>query len=296
VAEADAYVFSRRAFAWDQLEEERLWLVAPSIDAFSAKNQDLDSGEVEAILAASGLAEDGGSPPVFHRHDGTLARVDRRAEIDQTGPVPWDSPLIAQVSRWDRLKDPSGLLGCFAEHCSHPDAHLLLAGPSVAEVVDDPEGAEVLAQVREEREALPAAVRDRVHLACLPMEDVEENAVMVNAMQRRADVVVQKSLAEGFGLTVAEAMWKSRPVIASRSGGIQDQIVDGESGLLIDDPTDLAAVGGAIDSLLGDPARAEAMGIAARERIRDSFLGTRHLMQYMELIGKMLLADGADSE
>jgi trehalose synthase len=200
------------------------------------------------------------------------------------------------VSRWDRLKDPSGLLGCFAEHCSHPDAHLLLAGPSVAEVVDDPEGAEVLAQVREEREALPAAVRDRVHLACLPMDDVEENAVMVNAIQRRADVVVQKSLAEGFGLTVAEAMWKSRPVVASRIGGIQDQIVDGESGVLIDDPTDLAAVGGAIDSLLGDPVRAEAMGIAARERIRDSFLGTRHLMQYMELIGRMLLADGADSE
>jgi trehalose synthase len=128
------------------------------------------------------------------------------------------------------------------------------------------------------------------------MDDVEESAIMVNAIQRRADVVVQKSLAEGFGLTVAEAMWKSRPVVASRIGGIQDQIEDGKSGLLLDDPTDLAAAAGAIASLLGDPDRAEAMGLAARERIRGSFLGTRHLMQYMELIGKMLLADGAGSE
>ncbi len=120
------------------------------------------------------------------------------------------------------------------------------------------------------------------------MEDVDENAAMVNAIQRRADVVVQKSLAEGFGLTVAEAMWKARPVIASRIGGIQDQIVDGESGMLVDDPTDLEAAAAAIDGLLDDPVRAEAIGTAARERVRQSFLGTRHLVQYMELIERML--------
>ena len=84
---------------------------------------------------------------------------------------------------------------------------------------------------------------ERVHLACLPMTDIEENAAIVNAIQRRATVVVQKSLAEGFGLTVAEAMWKARPVVASRVGGIQDQIVDGESGILIDDPRDLGQFG-----------------------------------------------------
>jgi trehalose synthase len=117
---------------------------------------------------------------------------------------------------------------------------------------------------------------------------------MVNAIQRRADIVLQKSLAEGFGLTVAEAMWKSRPVVASRIGGIQDQIVDGESGLLVDDPTDLAAVAEAIDSLLDDPDRAAAMGVAARERVRDLFLGTRHLVQYMTLIGEMLDGGGGD--
>ncbi len=295
VEDADAYVFSRKAFAWDGLDQKKLWLVAPSIDAFSPKNQDLDLEAVEAIMATVGLREDGGSAPVFQRQDGTRARVDRRAELDQAGPIPPEAPLIVQVSRWDRLKDPIGVLNCFAENCTDPRAHLLLAGPSVAEVADDPEGPEVLAEVRDRRHSLPAATGERIHLACLPMDDVEENAAMVNAIQRSADVVLQKSLAEGFGLTVAEAMWKARPVIAGRIGGIQDQIVDGESGCLVEDPADLVAVGKAIDSLLGNPDRAKAIGEAARERVRESFLGTRHLIQYTELIDKLLQADGSRS-
>ncbi len=105
---------------------------------------------------------------------------------------------------------------------------------------------------------------------------------------------MQKSLAEGFGLTVAEAMWKSKPVVATRVGGIQDQIVDGESGVLIDDPADLAATGEAINRLLDDPDRAQAIGESAHERVRRSFLGTRHLAQYMQLIEQMLRSDGQD--
>jgi trehalose synthase len=120
------------------------------------------------------------------------------------------------------------------------------------------------------------------------MDDIEENAAMVNAIQRRAEMIVQKSLAEGFGLTVAEAMWKGRPVVAGRVGGIQDQIVDGESGLLVDDPADLAEVGALINSLLGDPVRARAIGAAARDRVLHSFLGTRSLVQYMSLLRRML--------
>ena len=288
VGQADAYVFSRRAFVWEGLDEERLWVVAPSIDAFSPKNQEMAPEAVRAILDRVGISTNSDDAPVFLKHDGTPDRVDREAELDQDRPVPNEVPLVAQVSRWDRLKDPAGVLACFTEHCAHGSAHLLLAGPSVAEVVDDPEGAEVLAEIRSKREALAPRLRARVHLACLPMDDIEENAAMVNAIQRRADVVLQKSLAEGFGLTVAEAMWKARPVVASRIGGIQDQIEDGVSGLLIDDPHDLKATGKAIDGLLADPARAEAMGVAARESVKESFLGTRHLVQYMTLIEKML--------
>jgi trehalose synthase len=286
VQDADAYVFSRRAFAWEGLDERKLWIIAPSIDAFSPKNQEMRPGAGQAILARTGLCKGGGSAAVFLRQNGTQGRVERRAELDQEGPVPEAAQLVAQVSRWDHLKDPAGVLRCFARHCRHSRAHLVLAGPSVAKVADDPEGAQVLAEVQAQRAALPAGPKARVHVASLPMDDVEENAAIVNAIQRRADVVVQKSLAEGFGLTVAEAMWKARPVVASRIGGIQDQIVDRESGMLID-PYDLDATAAAIDGLLDDPARARAVGTAAHERVRASFLETRYLIQDMELLGTM---------
>ena len=288
VSDADAYVFSRERFIWDGLDRDRVWLVPPSIDAFSTKNQDLAPESVKSILVVAGIeADDHHEHAVFERFDGSRARVDRQAELDQAGPVPPGVPVVTQVSRWDRLKDPVGVLYAFSDEMRNPDAHLLLVGPSVAEVVDDPEGGEVLAEVRSSREQLPAEMRDRVHLASLPMDDVEENAAMVNAIQRRSDVVLQKSLAEGFGLTVAEAMWKGKPVVAGAVGGIQDQIVDGVSGLLVD-PANLEEVGRAIDGLLDDPDRARDMGEAARLRVIEEFLGTRHLLQYLDLLQGML--------
>jgi trehalose synthase len=119
------------------------------------------------------------------------------------------------------------------------------------------------------------------------MDDIEENAAIVNALQRRAQVAVQKSLAEGFGLTVAEAMWKARPVVASRVGGIQEQIVQGETGLLVE-PHDLAGFADAVTGLLADQPRARAMGERAREAVRELFLGPRHLRQYVDLIERLV--------
>ena len=126
-----------------------------------------------------------------------------------------------------------------------------------------------------------------MHLALLPMEDSDENAVIVNALQRRADVVAQKSLAEGFGLTVAEAMWKGRPVVASGIGGIREQIEDGRTGYLVD-PDDLRTFGERVSELLADPHHAERIGEAAQTRVRDLFLGPRHLGQYVELLDSVL--------
>jgi trehalose synthase len=111
-------------------------------------------------------------------------------------------------------------------------------------------------------------------------------------MQRRADVVVQKSLAEGFGLTVAEAMWKGRPLVASRVGGIEDQVENGRSGLLIDDPKDLVAFGRAVVGLLRDDSQARSLGSAARLRIARHFLAPRHLMQQAGLIRELLEKKG----
>jgi trehalose synthase len=256
VKQADAYVFSREAFVWDELDPARREIIAPSIDVFSAKNAELSREIVDAVLAPMGLQ---------------------------------GMRYVLQVSRWDSLKDPAGVVRGFAEHVApHTDAHLVCAGPDVTAIADDPEGAAVYAATHGVWSALAAGVRERIHLALLPMSDVTVNATIVNALQRAAEVVVQKSVAEGFGLTVAEAMWKSRPVVASRIGGIQDQIEHGVSGLLLDDPRDLRAYGAAVLELLDDPARATAMGRAAHERVRERYLGSHSLVDYLALLERVM--------
>jgi trehalose synthase len=286
---ADAYVFSRAAFVWDGLDEQRIAVIQPSIDAFSAKNAEQDTAQSLAILDRVGIiAHRSSALPTFTYADGTPGRVDRRAEIQQDAPLTGGDRIVAQISRWDRLKDPLGVLrGFVAQIAPRVDAHLLLAGPATDSVADDPEGAEVLAAVRAEWEGLSADMRRRVHLASLPMDDLEENAAIVNAIQHHADVIVQKSLAEGFGLTVSEAMWKRRPVVGTRIGGIQDQIVDGVSGVLVSDPSDLREYGDAVTALLGDRDRARAIGVAARERVRTCFLGPHELGLYFTLIQRV---------
>ena len=289
MVDAERIVFSRDAFVWEGLDKSRVRVIPPSIDAFTPKNQPLAPSSIEAVLRASGIhdgpTEEGA---LFRRLDGTPGRVVRAVERNGSRKLPAVAPSVVQVSRWDRLKDPAGVLTAFVEGIApRTGAHLVLAGPSTAAVADDPEGPVVLAEVAAQVDRLPPELRERIHLFSLPMDDIQENAIIVNALQRRADVVVQKSLAEGFGLTVAEAMWKARPVVASAVGGVQDQIVSGESGVLVD-ASDLDGFARAINALLEDPARAEWMGNNARERVRGAFLGARHLEQYVDLFEAML--------
>ena len=295
VTQADATVFSRRAFAWDILDPEKLVIIPPTIDAFSPKNEELEEDAVDAILHTAGLRVDEGATgrPMFRRISGRVGTVRQRVEMFEERPLRADEPYVLQVSRWDALKDPAGVIRGFAEYVSacSDRHHLIYAGPATAAVSDDPEGMRVLAETHRQWSRLPQALRERIHLAQLPMTDPQENAATVNALQRRADVVIQKSLAEGFGLTVAEAMWKARPVTASRLGGIQDQIEDGHSGLLLKDPGDLAEFGGAVCRLVGDPDGSRAMGLAARERVREHFLGPRSLIAYMALLARLLEGD-----
>jgi trehalose synthase len=165
---------------------------------------------------------------------------------------------------------------------------LMLVGPDVLGVSDDPEGAEVLFECIDLWKTLPAQARQRVHLVSLPMDDGDENAHLVNALQRHATVVVQKSLVEGFGLTVTEPMWKNRPVVASAVGGIQDQIIDGDSGLLLADPADPEGFIDLVAAVLDDDHLAERLGDAAKERVREQYLGDRHLIQYAQLFNELL--------
>ena len=268
VERADAFVFSRRQYAPAWVPEDRLWVVPPSLDPFSAKNAALDDAQVRAILRESGLVDfpHDGSPPRFVRRAGGSGQVrDRDSLVLDGPPVPPDARVVLQVSRWDRLKDMEGVLSGFVDHLGSlpADAHLVLAGPDTSGVTDDPEGAEVLRSCRAFMASLAPAARERVHLTALPMDDVDENAHLVNALQRHAAVVLQKSLVEGFGLTVTEPMWKARPVVASAVGGILDQVEDGVNGLLLADPRDLDAMAAAIARLLDDPAYAARLGEAA---------------------------------
>ncbi|MBI3621838.1 MAG: glycosyltransferase [Nitrospirae bacterium] len=230
----DACVFSAPAFA-RQLSIPQV-LISPSIDPLSDKNRELDRTEVTAVL-------------------------------DRLG-IPTDKPLVTQVSRFDRLKDPLGVIEAFQMAKPYVNARLLLVGGSAD---DDPEGAQVLAEVRELAQDDP----DILILSLPPTSHVE-----INAIQRASSVILQKSLREGFGLTVAEALWKGKPVIASAVGGIPLQITHQHSGILVH------SIDGAaywIRQLLRDPEYARRLGENGREHIRQNFLLTRHLRDYLLL-------------
>jgi trehalose synthase len=197
---------------------------------------------------------------------------------------------LLQVSRWDRLKDMAGVMRAFADHVVPGGGYLMLAGPAVSGVADDPEGAAVYGECLLQWHDLPPAARARILLVTLPLDDIDENAAMVNALQRHATVIAQKSLAEGFGLTVSEGMWKGRPVIGSAVGGIIDQIADG-TGILLPDPTDLEAFGQAVRLLFADQAKATRLGLAAHAYVRENYLGDIHLMRYAQLLGALIARD-----
>jgi trehalose synthase len=288
------FVFTRQAYVPEFCDHGKSIVIQPSIDAFSAKNQELPENVIRTILVHTGLVE--GPPPDdadhgFLRDDGTPGRVARRAEIVRMGRAPnWDTPLIVQISRWDPLKDMIGVMHGFAKLCEEScpvRPELVLAGPDVSGVTDDPEGAVVLEEVQQAWRDLPQAIRDRVHLVSLPTEDVQENAAIVNALQRHATIVVQKSLKEGFGLTVTEAMWKGRAIVASAVGGIQDQIEDGVSGVLLKDPTDLDHLAEVFCDLLCHPDKIERLGAAAKQRTHENFLGLSHLLKYATLLDRL---------
>jgi len=293
LADAEAYVFTRHTYVPPIVPQSRAWIITPSIDPFSPKNQYMEPPAVRAALLRMGLltGDPGGDVCRYTRRDGSPGEVTQRASVVADALPEPDEPVVVQVSRWDRLKDMIGVMRGFAEHVAPSGpGWLALVGPSVEGVADDPEGAIVFAEVLAAWHDLPLSRRSRVILVTLPMTDADDNAAMVNAVQRHARVIVQKSLAEGFGLTVAEGMWKGKPVIGSALGGIQDQIAEG-TGILLPDPADLPAFGHAVHDVLHDPERADRIGAAAREYVRANFLGDVHLLRYAELFGSLLAAE-----
>lgn len=233
IGQYDAAVFSAPNFA--QELPIRQFLISPSIDPLSDKNRDLPGETIDAVLEKYGISK--------------------------------NKPIITQISRFDMLKDPLGVIEAYEKVKKNIDCQLILAGGTAA---DDPEGLEVLSKVKEK-----AQHDEDIHVLLLPQNDIE-----VNALQRASTVIVQKSIKEGFGLTVAEALWKGKPVVASNVGGIPLQIKHKYSGLLC------YSVDGAafeIKQFLNNPKYAKRLGENGKEHIQNNFLITRHIRDYMLL-------------
>ena len=183
-------------------------------------------------------------------------------------------PILTQVSRFDPWKDPIGVIDAFRiARERHPGLQLVMAGSMAS---DDPEGMAYLDLTEQHRESDPD-----IHLLS-NLQNVGN--LEINAFQRAADVIVQKSIREGFGLVVAEGMWKGRPVVAGDAGGITLQIEDGISGFLVNSVESCAA---RISELLGDPERRDAMGEAGRERVRERFLSVREIHDHLEVMSRL---------
>lgn len=243
VVQYDASIFSLAHFA--QVLPHPEYIIPPSIDPLSDKNIDLSAQEVHAVY--------------------------ERFNLDP------ERPLITQVSRYDRFKDPVGVIQAYRLAKRHiPDLQLVLAGGSAT---DDPEGEAVLAEVQE------AAGKDSdVHVLLLP-PDAHRT---INALQRASHIVLQKSLKEGFGLTVTEAMWKGKPVIGGDTGGIRLQVVNHHTGFLVSTPEGAAL---RIRYLLHQRERMQQMGEKAQRFVKENFLLTRQLREYLTLM--VALAHGA---
>jgi trehalose synthase len=267
----DGVVTTLPEFAPNVVPADRRHLAAPAIDPASAKNRPLDRDEMAELLDSVGLV-------------GAGARSDRGpASVEQDRPLPPGARLVLQVSRWDPLKDMTGVLRCVP--LLPPDVHVVLAGNDPDEIPDDPEGRAVLAEVRELRAQLSTVDRARVHLVLTSARHGDRAALLVNALQRRADVVLQKSLAEGFGLTVTEAMFKGRAVVAADVGGLRQQIASGHNGLLVD-PRKLAGVAAALRATLDQPLLRRRLGRNAAESARRRYLMPRLVADYRGFAGQ----------
>lgn len=229
----DSSVFSAPVFS--QKLPIRQFMISPSIDPLSDKNKDLSQETIDKVL--------------------------------EQYKIPTDKPIITQVSRFDRLKDPVGVIDAYKQVKRHIDCRLILAGGTAA---DDPEGLQVLEEVQNRADG------DKdILILLLPQDDI-----VINAIQRASTVIIQKSLKEGFGLTVSEALWKGKPVVASNVGGIPLQIMHKQSGMLCH-----SIEGAAFDlkQILNSSELAQRLGTNGKEHIRQNFLLTRHMKEYMLL-------------
>jgi trehalose synthase len=288
----------------------RVSIIHPALDPLSHKNRELGIHKLVGILVDAKLVPEHGpaiEPPFEHpaqrvQADGTLRSALLPEEIGLLF-----RPIVLQVSRWDRLKGWRPLLDGFVrlkrtlalrarvaerERRMLWQARLVLVGPDPASIRDDPEATEVFTELCEAYTALEPDLQADVALLALPMASLKENALIVNALQRCATLVVQNSLREGFGLTVTEAMWKRCAVLASPACGLRQQIRHGVDGHLLTSAEDPEEIADTLELLLNAPRTREAHGRAAQLRVQDEFLVFTQVRRWLEVLTEAVRAAG----
>jgi trehalose synthase len=300
----DAAVFSAPEYIPERLAG-RSTVVYPGIDPLSPKNRDLSLRQTIEVMCNGGLVPCPG-PTVGAPFSGFAQRL-----LPGGGWAPASAedgiglltrPIVTQVSRWDRLKGYLPLLHAFVAlkradtaaghplHRRHLElVRLVLAGPDPVAIQDDPEALEVLDELRAAYRSLPPAIQEEIAILLLPMRSLEENALMVNALQRASTIVAQNSLREGFGLTIAEAMWKRVPILSNtRACGPRQQVRDGLDGRMVADPEDHGELERALRDMLADPVRLERWGHSAQRRVHDHFLVFDQLRAWGRLLDSLV--------
>jgi trehalose synthase len=283
----------------------RSGIIHPAIDPMSPKNKELTASHVAGILSSARL-DDYRHPVVMPPFASTAKRLcpdGQFADVSRSGGIGLlFRPVVTQVSRWDHLKGFQPLIEAFvhlkkllASGRYEVDEHhrrrleimrLVLVGPDPAAIQDDPEAQQVLGELIDTYRGLEPRHQEDIALISLPMDSLESNALMVNALQRCSTVVVQNSIREGFGLTVTEAMWKRSAVLGTRACGIRKQIRDGIDGRLTQNPEDPEEIAYLLNSLLEDHVDRGRYGLNAQRRVHDEFLIFTQVRRWLQVLAE----------
>lgn len=303
----DAYnhfVFSLPSYVPEELKQ-RTDIIPPAIDPLSHKNRALHTDKCISILLQAGIAN--GREPLlygFYDHqarrvmpDGSFNAVNHNSNLDIIY-----RPTITEISRWDRLKGFKELMDAFImmkreneaaqETSSVPHkrikaARLILGGPDPAYVSDDPEGEEVLNELIEQYKSIDPKLQDDIAILLLPLDNPKENALIVNALQRFSNIVVQNSIQEGFGLTATEAMWKQRPVLVSGAAGLRFQVQHDINGKINSDPTDIPRLANVLKTMLNNPKERDKWGFNGQVRVIENFTLFSQIRSWLATLAKV---------
>ena len=300
----DHFVFSLPSYVPEVLKDKTS-IIPPAIDPLSHKNRMLWMSKCLGILQQSGIIREQ-LPMLYpnYKHqvrrvmpDGSFEAVNHDSELDIIF-----HPTVLQISRWDRLKGFKELMEAFVlmkkENEKKADktslayrrirhTRLALGGPDPKFVSDDPEGMEVLNELIEQYKAMSVDLQRAVALLLLPLDNPKENALIVNALQRTATIVVQNSIQEGFGLTATEAMWKKRPVLVSGAAGLRAQVQHDINGKINPDPTDIPKLVKALEEMLSNPLERDKWGFNGQVRVINKFTLFSQIKSWLDLLSKL---------